>query len=259
MTFRHVAIVGGGKAARALQRSLDAAGVRAVVVSSRDDVINVGDADVVFVAVVDDAISAVAGRVVGGAAPLVAHLAGSVGVGVLPGTRRGAFHVLGSLSATQPLPSGAICAVDADRDDDRDALQALASTLGLMPVHIGEGQRAAYHASAVVAGNLATALLQLGVDLAGSVGIDDDVARVGLAQLLASTAARASTSPLPQALTGPVARGDVDTVRRHLEAIDATGDAALREVYVALSRVLVERVRPEMRTRFAPVLMPGDD
>jgi predicted short-subunit dehydrogenase-like oxidoreductase (DUF2520 family) len=249
-----VAIVGGGKAANALRRSLDAVGVVAAIVGSRGAVVHVGDADVVFVAVVDDAIADVAARVAAGdddKAPLVVHLAGSMGVSVLPGTRRGAFHVLASLSAAAPLSAGALCALDADDDSDLGQLFALATALGLTPVHIREHQRAAYHASAVIAGNLATGLLQLAIDLAGSVGVDGDVARVGLARLLASTAERAIAAPLPQALTGPIARGDVDTVRRHVEAIDG---GVTKDVYVLLSRVLSERVRPEMAARFHEVL-----
>ena len=233
--------MGGGKAAQALSLSLRGAGLSVSMFNSRDLVIDVADADVVFVAVADDAIAAVAARVSAIGAPLVVHLAGSVGVDALAGARRGAFHVLASLSPTLPLPPGAVCAIDADVDGDRVALQALALSLGLAPVHITSAQRAAYHASAVIAGNLATALLQLGADLAERVGVDAEVARVGLAQLLASTAARSSASPLPLALTGPVARGDVDTVRRHLEAIASvtSADDVTRDVYLTLSRVLV--------------------
>jgi predicted short-subunit dehydrogenase-like oxidoreductase (DUF2520 family) len=58
---------------------------------------------------------------------------------------------------------------------------------------------------------------------------------------LASTADRALHAPLAEALTGPVARGDVDTVARHL-AVLPKGSA--REAYRLLTRVLVDDVRP---------------
>jgi len=93
----------------------------------------------------------------------------------------------------------------------------------------------------VIAGNLATALLHLGVQQLVAAGVDAEVARTSLARLLQTTAARALQAPLVHALTGPVARGDVDTVARHL-AVLPPGPA--RDAYLLLTRVLVDDVRP---------------
>jgi predicted short-subunit dehydrogenase-like oxidoreductase (DUF2520 family) len=108
-----------------------------------------------------------------------------------------------------------------------------------VPWRVVDGDRAAYHAAAVVAGNLATALLQLGVEQLGAIGVDEEVARVSLARLLASTGERAVALPLPQALTGPVARHDGGTLRAHLQALR---DPVTVEVYRRLTAVLIERV-----------------
>lgn len=241
--IQRVVVVGGGRAAGALLASLRVAGLSADQHSSRSDGIAIGaDADVVVVAVSDQAIPAVAAALTVAGDPLVVHLAGSLGRGVLgQHRRRGVFHPLASLAGVAPIPIGSLCACDADTDDDAALLAALAHRLGLVPARVGDEARARYHAGAVLAGNLATALLQLGVDELVRVGIDADVARQSLARLLASTAARAEAAPLDVALTGPIARGDVDTVARHIAVLD---DDVTRDVYRRLSRVLVERVRP---------------
>jgi len=237
-----VVVVGGGRAAGSLLASLRRASVRARAVSSRGAIFIDADVDVVLVAVADGAIAKVAAAVTAAGAPIIAHVAGSLGREVLGGhRRRGVFHPLASLDGTTPVPAGCLCACDADVDDDEAVLEALARRLRLSPARVRDADRARYHAAAVIAGNLATALLQLGVDELQRIGIDGEVAREALARLLSSTATRAMTTPLSSALTGPVARGDVATVARHLAVLD---DETTRAVYRLLTRVLVERVRP---------------
>jgi predicted short-subunit dehydrogenase-like oxidoreductase (DUF2520 family) len=140
-----------------------------------------------------------------------------------------------------------LCAWDVDGDDaarvaaDAMVIQRLARRLHLSPCRVRDADRVRYHAGAVIAGNLATALLQLGVEQLVSAGVDVDAARVGLARLLASTAARAERDPLPLALTGPVARGDEGTVAGHLAALPP---GRARDAYRLLTRVLIDDVRP---------------
>jgi predicted short-subunit dehydrogenase-like oxidoreductase (DUF2520 family) len=237
-----VVVVGGGRAAGSLLASLRRARVPARGVSSRGVVVIAGDVDVVLVAVADAAIAAVASALRLEGTPLVAHVAGSLGRDVLGAhRRRGVFHPLASLDGIAPVPAGCLCACDADNDGDEALLEDLARRLRLEPARVRDADRARYHAAAVIAGNLATGLLQLGVDELRRIGIDDDVARRALARLLESTATRAMQAPLARALTGPVARGDVDTVARHLAVLD---DDTTRAVYRLLTRVLVERVGP---------------
>ncbi len=240
-----VVVVGGGRAAGSLVSSLRRARVSVHDVASRGRIV-LDDVDIVMVAVADHAIAAVAAAIdphtATGQLPLVVHVAGSLGREVLGGhQRRGVFHPLASLDGVTPIPNGCLCGCDADSDDDEAVLESLARRLRLVPTRVRDGDRARYHAAAVIAGNLATGLLQLGVDELVRIGVDGDVARQALARLLLSTATRAVTTPLAAALTGPVARGDVATVARHLAVLD---DAATREVYRLLTRVLIERVQP---------------
>lgn len=209
-------------------------------VSSRED-LRLTHVDIVLLAVSDDAIADVAERVDVAPGVIVAHVAGSRGLDALPiKLRRGVFHPLASLDGTKPVPDDTLCATDGDDDLIDATLHALAHRLRLKPCRVVDVDRARYHAGAVIAGNLATALLQLGVEQLQRAGIDEAVARVSLARLLSSTAQRAIDAPLADAVTGPVARGDVDTVARHLAVLD--GDTA--SAYRLLSRVLVQRVKP---------------
>lgn len=237
-----VVVVGTGKAAGSLLATLSSAGFAARQVSPRGPN-TLRDVDVVLVAVRDDVIGEVAAQLDVDGTTIVAHVAGSRGRGVLPSTvRRGVFHPLASLDGTTAVPAQTLCATDGDDDDIDHTLQRLAHALQLRPYRVRDDERVRYHAGAVIAGNLATALLQLGIEQLVAVGIDVDVARTSLARLLSSTADRAIAAPLSRAATGPVARGDVETVRKHLAVLD--DDAGVALVYRRLSRVLVEQVQP---------------
>jgi predicted short-subunit dehydrogenase-like oxidoreductase (DUF2520 family) len=239
-----VAIVGRGKAALSLAASLRRARIPHTFHDGRA-VVDVGAATLVVLAVSDGAIGGVAAALNVGAQVLVIHLAGSLGLSTLPPSlRRGAFHPLASLDGQTPIPDGALCAIDADDDDDRARLFLLAMRLRLSPARVTDAQRVRYHAGAVIAGNLATALLQVGIEQLMAVGIEADVARVSLARLLASTAMRAEAAPLSTALTGPVARGDSATVARHLAVLDGAAAFDDRQIYRLLTRVLIDRVQP---------------
>ena len=245
-----VLVLGRGKAGGALMASFAAAGVDAAQLPGRHPLVaaDLDDVQIVLLAVPDDAVVAVATALPTSKA-VVAHLAGAHGRTHLPAhLRRGTFHLLASLAPGVPIERGAICATDGDDDAANERLTVLAKQLQLTPVRVADEHRRRYHAAAVIAGNLATALLQLGVEEMVEAGVPDDVARVGLARLLRSTAERAIASPLPTALTGPVARGDVTTIGAHLAILEGE----TREIYTQLTRVLIERVRSSSSSSSAP-------
>jgi predicted short-subunit dehydrogenase-like oxidoreductase (DUF2520 family) len=101
-------------------------------------------------------------------------------------------------------------------------------------LEIPVGAKARYHAAAVFASNFPMVLLATAMRLLTSAGVPEDAARGALGTLLVSAAENASAMGPSAALTGPVVRGDVDTVRAHL---DALGDVrAILELYRGLSR-----------------------
>ena len=170
----------------------------------------------------------------------MAHCAGSLTLEVLaPHERRGSIHPLvalpsGDLGAAR-LP-GAWFAVAGD-----PIAREVVESLGARSVEVADTDRVAYHAAAVVASNHLVALLGQVERLAGRVGVPLE-AYLDLA--VGSIDNVAELGPAG-ALTGPVARGDWETVRRHLGALDPDE----RPAYLALATEaarLVGRTVPEI-------------
>ena len=99
---------------------------------------------------------------------------------------------------------------------------------------ISADQKAKYHASAVFASNLVIGLYKMGTTLLSECGFTPEEAEHALMPLFANNAENMERFGCEKALTGPVSRGDVATVEKHLQALD--GDA--REVYRLLSKQL---------------------
>jgi predicted short-subunit dehydrogenase-like oxidoreductase (DUF2520 family) len=113
------------------------------------------------------------------------------------------------------------------------ASRDLAAALGARVLEIPEGAKARYHAAAVFASNFPVVLLATAMKLLTSAGVPEDAAHGALGTLLVAAADNASAMGPAKALTGPVARGDVATVRAHLGAL---GDVQeVLELYRLLS------------------------
>jgi predicted short-subunit dehydrogenase-like oxidoreductase (DUF2520 family) len=249
---RGLALVGPGRAGTSIARALVARGWSAVAVAGRDPasrsvrgvaaqlggecraVSDVGrGAQLVVIATPDAAIADAARALAPGLEPgaLVVHLSGACTLDELdklvqlrPDVRVGSLHPLQSL----PSPdvgvtrlAGSWCAVDGPADVER-----LAVSVGMRPFRVAEGHRAAYHATACVASNHLVALLGQAVRLADGAGIPPEA----LLPLVRATVDNVEALGTRAALTGPVARGDVDTVVRHLDALPADERATYREL-----------------------------
>ncbi len=222
-------IVGPGRAGRSLALALQGAGwAVAAEVGRHDDPTGASEGvDLLVIATPDAAIAEVAGAVRPVPATVVAHLAGSLGTGALaPHARRAAIHPLVAL----PDPatganrlSGAWFAVAGDTLAWR-----VVADLGGRPITVADEDRTAYHAAASIASNHLVALMGQVERVAVTAGVPLapylDLARATLDNVAALGPAAA--------LTGPVARGDWDTVRRHLAALAP----AERPAYEALAR-----------------------
>lgn len=164
---------------------------------------------------------------------LVIHLAGSRGLEAFgplrearPDVRVGALHPLQSFPSTtaglDALP-GTWAAVAGDPETT-----ALAHLLGLRTFELADADRAGYHAAAVVASNHLVALLGQVERLAHSCGVPFEAFRA----LARASVDNAFALGPARALTGPISRGDLATVTRHLSALDP-GE---RDAYRALAR-----------------------
>lgn len=198
------------------------------------------------------------------------HLSGATPVEVLAPLRRASVSVGGmhpAASFTDPLR-------DAERLDgttfalggDAPAVACAATIVeacGGRAVVIDDAGRAAWHAGAAHASNHLVALVDQSLELLGAAGLSRGQARAALVPLVASVVAHLSDDDPDEVLTGPVARGDVDVVRRHLEACRALPDD-VSAAYRALSLRAVAiadrdgRLAPGVADALRDALAPPD-
>jgi len=228
-------VVGPGRSGGAFSLALQRAGwVVLDPVRRGQDPSSAGEgADLVLVTTPDDAIAATASGI-GPTDAVVTHASGSLGLAVLGAHRRVAgVHPLVSLPSAElgasRLAAGAWFAVAGD-----PLVQRLVSDLGGRWFTVADEDRAAYHAAAVVASNHLVALIGQVERIAGDLGVPPQA----YLDLAAATLANAASLGAAAALTGPAARGDWDTVRRHLRALDPSEHEAYRALASAARRLV---------------------
>jgi predicted short-subunit dehydrogenase-like oxidoreductase (DUF2520 family) len=184
----------------------------------------------VFLTVPDSAVAGVAAKlaVAGRAIPetvAFVHTSGALELGALaPLSGRhsvGSFHPLRSFPEPGPPEAfrGIVIGVDANSPSLRRVLNRLARDLGAKPRRVDDSQRALYHAAAVFASNYVVALLAEAVSLLEQSGWTEKEATHGLIPLAEGAVANVMKQGPTAALTGPIRRGDAETVRRHLVAL----------------------------------------
>jgi predicted short-subunit dehydrogenase-like oxidoreductase (DUF2520 family) len=232
-----VRIIGPGRAGQAFGRALSEAGWDVLPILGRADDPSQAAAgvDAVVLAVPDDALPSVVAAVRPEASTVLVHLAGSLGPDVLsPHERRAALHPLVALpdpaTGAERLRSGITFAVAGD-----PFAETIATALGGRVVGVDDAARPAYHAAAAVAANHVTALLGQVERIAASAGLPLE-AFLPLARAAVEDAGRLGPR---HALTGPAARGDWQTLARHVDAIPESERAAYRAgVGLALALVV---------------------
>jgi predicted short-subunit dehydrogenase-like oxidoreductase (DUF2520 family) len=120
--------------------------------------------------------------------------------------------------------------------------ERLVALLDGLALHIPAASRPLYHAAAVMAGNYPLALMSAAVMLMGEAGVDEAAARRALEPLARTSVENAFRLGPAAALTGPIARGDADTVRGHLAAL-ARLPAAVESLYRAAGLATLEIAR----------------
>jgi predicted short-subunit dehydrogenase-like oxidoreductase (DUF2520 family) len=195
-----VRVIGAGRVGSAVKARLAERGV-----DERDD------ADVILLCVPDTAI----GDMARGLAPgrgWIGHTSGATPLAALdPHTRRFGLHPLRSFSRARGAEQldGAPAAITAETDEARDVGFELARLLGLEPFALAEEDRALYHAGAAIASNYLVTLQRAAAEIFREV----DAPESGIRSLMQSVIDNGFE------LTGPIARGDWETVDRHLDAL----------------------------------------
>ncbi|MFB0825532.1 Rossmann-like and DUF2520 domain-containing protein [Chromobacterium violaceum] len=260
-------VVGLGRLGRSLgrlaadsgvYRLLDLMGRRAQPLAEGRDFVGAGrlvsemrqlaSADLYLLAVPDAAIASCArGLAAAGVAPagsVVFHASG-VGdasllrplaeQGVLTASLHPAFSFADPKRAVEGF-AGTLCALEGDEQACL-RLEAFARALGGRPFRLAPGGKAAYHAGLSVASNFLVALTAMAGQLTARAGVPPELARQLLGGLMRQTLDNALELGPYDALTGPILRGDIGTVERHLEVLADTG---LISAYRTLGRQVVE-------------------
>jgi predicted short-subunit dehydrogenase-like oxidoreductase (DUF2520 family) len=114
-----------------------------------------------------------------------------------------------------------------------ERLNQLVSAMSGISVPLSTSQKALYHTAAVMACNYLTSLMDMALTAAGHADLDRDLMLKALLPLVRTTLTNIEQLGTAEALTGPIARGDVETVARHLQAMHPHAEE-LQEPYRAL-------------------------
>lgn len=229
-------IIGRGRVGQSLARAAELSGIE-VRTAGHDEVAKAcRGAGAVLLCVPDASIASVASEIPEGPS-FAGHVSGAGTLNLLAGAaatgaRSFSLHPLQTFADGETVVDGIPAAI---AGADADALvfaRALAGALGMRPFEIAEGDRSAYHAAAAIASNLLVALEESAAGLLTRLGADD--ARELLTPLVLRTAANWAERG-PQALTGPVARGDQTTVDGHRAALSERAPELL-PLYDALAK-----------------------
>jgi predicted short-subunit dehydrogenase-like oxidoreductase (DUF2520 family) len=153
---------------------------------------------------------------------VAAHTCASFGGEALRPLRpAGALHPLRSFAdpgeAASEFP-GTACAIDGDAAAIK-VLGPFVRAIGGTPLRVKAGRKPLYHAGAVFASNYVIAALEAALRLFEAAGVKRSVALEALTTLAEGTLSNVRAVGIPEALTGPIERGDVATVKRHVAAI----------------------------------------
>jgi predicted short-subunit dehydrogenase-like oxidoreductase (DUF2520 family) len=219
--------------------------------------------DWVFLTLPDTAVAAVAAELTWRAGQAVVHTSGALDLAALDraaaqGALPGSFHPLRAFAAGEPGPTafaGVTIGISAGPALSPQ-LEALAGRLGARALRVDGADRTLYHAAAVIASNYAVALLLAARRAWTLAGLPEAEARAALAPLLAGAAANAAAMPLERALSGPIVRGEADTIARHLEKLGRAPELA--DLYRALGAQLLDLDlghSPETRDKIRKALL----
>jgi predicted short-subunit dehydrogenase-like oxidoreductase (DUF2520 family) len=271
MRAGHTVVAASGVSKESVQRAEEL--LPGVPLLPPDDVVR--QADLVLLALPDDALR---GMVRGLAAAdalrsgqIVVHTCGAHGVDVLaPATEHGALPlalhpVMTFTGRAEDLERLATCCFGVTAGDGDEAAwsvgEALVVEMGAEPVRIPDAARPLYHTALAHGANHLVTLVAEAADLLKEAGVGDPNRMLGP---LLSAALDNALRHGDRALTGPVARGDVGTVRAHLRVL-AENAPEMLPTYRALAARTAERaeesglLRPDLAPDVFAALEPGED
>jgi predicted short-subunit dehydrogenase-like oxidoreductase (DUF2520 family) len=262
--------IGAGTIGSTLALKLNSQGYPVVVVSSRhhasakklawritgcspvsDNQAVADGAELVFITTPDDVIATAVSQIGWHQRQMVVHCSGADTTDILEPARKagayvGVLHPLQTFAdakqARKNLP-GSTFALEAE-PPLLEILQSMARALGGHWIKLKADDKAVYHAAAVIACNYLVTLVKMATDLWPNFGVPREKATEALLPLIRGTVHNLETIGLPNCLTGPIARGDSGTIRKHLEALErvspdtlvAYRELGLKTIPIALAK-----------------------
>jgi predicted short-subunit dehydrogenase-like oxidoreductase (DUF2520 family) len=253
---RAAKLIGGGAAALAESQPENA---------PAETVRRLVDSRLLLISTPDDALEAVASRLArtirrasdrSKTQRCALHTSGAVSSDVLAPLRAlgysvGSLHPLVSIAdaaAAQDRFPGAHFCVEGDRAAVRIA-RSLVKDLQGHSFTISSEAKPLYHAAATLSSGHVTALFDLAIEMLEECGLTKRRAQQILAPLLTSTAANLGAKSPAEALTGPFARGDVATIRKHLAAMKSKKMKEAADLYSAVGLRAARLVETTKRNR----------
>ncbi|MFA5368168.1 MAG: DUF2520 domain-containing protein [Dehalococcoidia bacterium] len=249
----NIGFIGTGTAGTALAVSLHTAGYSIVAASdvnlsstqrfatmvpdcrtcqNNQDVVD--SADLIFITTPDDIIAPIAASLKWHSGQSVVHCSGAASLDILAPAREdgaitGAMHPLqtfaGVSQAIENIP-GSTFAIEAV-EPLFTTLRDMAVAMGGTCIKLNPGDKVLYHAAAVLSCNYLVTLVKLATELYKSFGIEPQQATQALMPLLQGTLNNIGSVGIPDCLTGPIARGDTGTIRKHIDAMEQSTPQAL--------------------------------
>ncbi len=222
-------VVGRGRVGRSLAAAAERAEIEVELISHEDAAGSLPGGSAVLLCVPDDAIEGAAEQLAAGPS-LVGHVSGASTLDALAAATSGgaaafSLHPLQTFADGETPIEGTPAAIAGSTEESLAYVRALAEALGMRPFEVPEESRAAYHAAAAMSSNLLIALEESAAEVLERIGVED--ARELLAPLVLRTAANWAERG-PEALTGPIARGDRATVQRHRVALAESAPELVR-------------------------------
>jgi len=271
--IKNISIIGPGKVGTALTKLLNQSGLYHLSLAGRNqektqvaanfiskdievrDISSAGqNADLTFLTVSDDAIEPLCNVLVEthsiSADSILVHCSGALPSSILNtaqtqrGCRIASLHPLQTFpdteSAVRNLP-GTYCFYEGS-EEVLTILESLIKSIQLQPVLITPEAKILYHTAAVMACNYLTALMDAALETGQQAGIDADVLWQGLSPLVLATLDNINKTNPATALTGPIARGDIKTVGRHITQLSQLqqDNSHLLAIYSALGQQTVD-------------------
>ncbi|HAF17813.1 MAG: DUF2520 domain-containing protein [Syntrophomonadaceae bacterium] len=261
-----IGFVGAGKVGSALAILLQRAGYRIAGVASRTGesanklatrlncpVLSKEDvakrSEVLFITTSDDAIASVAQEIAEKdgfrSEQIVLHMSGAHTAQLLePAAEKGAINIsvhpiqsFASVEQAITLIPGTYFSIEGDTRGYSFA-QEMVEKLGGKHFKLDSNSKVLYHAAASVASNYLVGLLKTALDLLAAAGVPEEVRLPAFLPLVEGTLENIKKLGIPQALTGPISRGDLGTLEKHLDAMKELPE--LLRVYRTLGLVTVD-------------------